>query len=46
MTEENVSQELRLKNIDKISNYFIEEINQDELMRKNHKKSLSNFELN
>ena len=46
MTEENVSQELRLKNIDKISNCFIEEINQDELMRKNHKKSLSNFELN
>ena len=43
MTEENESQELRLKNIDKISNYFIEEINQDELMRKNHKKKFVEF---
>ena len=38
MTEENVSQELRLKNIDEIRNYFIEEINQNELKNKKHKK--------
>ena len=28
MTEENISQEFRLKNIDESRNYFIEEINQ------------------
>ena len=32
MSEENISQEFRLKNIDKISNYLIEEINQNELI--------------
>ena len=32
MSEENVSQEFRLKNIDETRNYFIEEINQNELM--------------
>ena len=31
MVEENISQEFRLKNIDEIRNYFIEEINQHEL---------------
>ena len=31
MSEENISQEFRLKNIDEI-NYFIEKINQNELM--------------
>ena len=31
MVEENISQEFRLKNIDEIRNYFIEEINQNEL---------------
>ena len=37
MTEENISQEFRLKNIDGTRNYFIEEINQIELMSKKHK---------
>ena len=32
MVEENINQELRLKNIDEVRNYFIEEINQDFLM--------------
>ena len=32
MTEENISQEFGLKNLDEIRNYFIEEINQNELM--------------
>ena len=39
MTEKNLSQELRLKNIDGTRNYFIEEINQNELMNKKHKKA-------
>ena len=38
MTEENLSQEFNLKNIDKTKNYFIEEINRNELMGKKHKK--------
>ena len=38
MAEENISQELRLKNIDEIRNYLIEEINRSELMSKSHKK--------
>ena len=38
MPEENINQELRLKNIDEIRNYLIEEINQNELMSKKHKK--------
>ena len=38
MSEENISQELRLKNTDETRNYFIEEINQNELMSKKHKK--------
>ena len=38
MSEENVSQEFRLKNIDETRNYFIEEINQNELMSKKYKK--------
>ena len=37
MTEGNISQEFRLKNIGEIRNYFIEEINQNKLMRKKHK---------
>ena len=36
MTEESISQEFRLKNIDETSNNFIEEINKNELMSKNH----------
>ena len=37
MSEENLTQEFRLKNIDEIRNYLIEEINQNELMSKKHK---------
>ena len=38
MFEENISQEFRLKNIDERRNYFTEEIKQNELMSKKHKK--------
>ena len=38
MVEENVSQEFRLKNIDKTRNYLIEEISRNELINKKHKK--------
>ena len=38
MAEENEIQEFRSKNIDETRNYFIEEINQNELMSKKHKK--------
>ena len=38
MAEENISQEFRLKNIDKTRNYLIEEIKQNELISRKHKK--------
>ena len=38
LVEENISQEFRLKKIDKTKSYLIEEINQKELMSKKHKK--------
>ena len=38
MSKENLSQEFRLKNIDETKNYFVEEIEQNELMCKKHKK--------
>ena len=38
MAEENISQQFKLKNIDETRNYLIEKINQNELMRKEHKK--------
>ena len=38
MSEENISQEFRLKNTDETRNCFIKEINQNELMSKKHKK--------
>ena len=38
MTEENITQEFRLKNLDETRNDFIEKINQNELMSKNHKR--------
>ena len=41
MAEENVSQELRLKNIDETRNYLIEEINWNELMSKKNKNVLT-----
>ena len=36
MSEENITQEFRLKNIYETRNYFIEEINQNEWMTKNY----------
>ena len=38
MSEENISQEFRLKNIHKTRNNFIKEINQNELMGQKHQK--------
>ena len=38
MSEESISQEFRLESIDQTRNCFIEEINQNELMSKKHKK--------
>ena len=38
MSEQNISQEFRLKNIDETRNYLIEEIKKNELMNKKHKK--------
>ena len=38
MSKENLNQEFRLKKIDEIRNYLIEEINRNELMSKKHKK--------
>ena len=38
MSEENVSQEFRLKNLDETRNYWIEEINRNELMSKRTKR--------
>ena len=38
MVEENISKEFRLKNIDKTRNYFLEEIEQNELISKKHIK--------
>ena len=42
---QNVSQKFRLENVDETRNYFIEEINQNELMNKKHKKicGISNY---
>ena len=38
MLEENISQEQRLKNLDETRNYFVEETNENEVMRRLHKK--------
>ena len=38
MPEENISQEFRLKNVDETRSYFFNEIEQNELMSRNHKK--------
>ena len=38
VSEENITQEVRLKNIDETRNYLIEEINENKLMIKKHKK--------
>ena len=39
MVAENISQEFRLKNIEEIRNYFVKEIEQNQLMSKKHKKA-------
>ena len=39
--EENTCQKFRLKNIDETTNYLIEEIIQNELISKNHKKAFT-----
>ena len=44
MNEGNISQKFRLKNIDEIKNYLIEEINKNELMSKKHKKVFNYIE--
>ena len=38
MVEENISQEFKWKNIDEARSYFVEEIKQNDLMSKKHKK--------
>ena len=38
MLEENISQEQRLKNLDETRNYFVEETNENEVMRRLRKK--------
>ena len=43
MAEESISQEFRLKNIDKTRNYFIEEIDQNELLTKKQKTFCTTF---
>ena len=43
MSEENISQEFRLKSLDETRNYLIEEINQNELMSKKHKQVFLEF---
>ena len=47
MAEENIRQQFRFKNIDKTRNYFLEEIEQKELMSRKHEKvctTLNNIE--
>ena len=38
MVEENMSQKFRFKNLEETRNYFLEEIEQNELMSRKHKK--------
>ena len=38
MIEENINKQFRLKNIDEAGNYFLEEIKQNEVMSKKHKR--------
>ena len=45
MVEENIRQEFRLKNIDETRNYFLKEIEKNELMSRKHKKNLHNSKL-
>ena len=43
MVEKNISQDFRLKNVDETKNYFLEEIEQIELMSRKHKKVCATF---
>ena len=43
MSEENISQQFRLKNIDETRNYLFEEINRNELTSKKQKKRFIQF---
>ena len=43
MSEEDISQEFSLKTIDETRNYFIKEINQNELMSRKHKEICRGF---
>ena len=45
MKEKNISQEFRLKNKDETKNYFLEEIESNELINRKQKKSLYNSKL-
>ena len=47
MSEENISQEFRSKNVDETTNYFVEEIQQNDLISKTYKElctTLNNIE--
>ena len=46
MVEENISQEFKLKNINETRCYFLEEIEQNELMSRKHKKVCSTLNYN
>ena len=41
MTEKNINQDFRLKNIEEINNHLVKEIDQNELVRKKRKKSIN-----
>ena len=43
VAEKNISQEIGLENSDETRNYFLEEIKQNELMSKEHKKACTNL---
>ena len=43
MSDKNIGQKFRLKNIDKTKNYFVKEINQIELISKKHKSIFKGF---
>ena len=45
MVKENTSQQVRLKNIEKTRKYFVEEIEQNELMSNKHRNGLCNSKL-
>ena len=46
MPEEKMNKEFRLKKIDEIRNYLIEEMNRNELMSKKHRKICRVFSYN